>query len=111
MPSGITAKLVADNIIDTIKSGKSELHHKGSMGNMGAACIASAGFGLTSGSGISITTFPIVPDYKKYADTKGRKLGQTFASIGLAGHWLKLALHHAFIYKAKMKPLWWLIPE
>lgn len=52
------------------------------MGNMGAACIASAGFGLTSGSGISISTFPIVPDYKKYADTKGRKLGQTFASIG-----------------------------
>jgi sulfide:quinone oxidoreductase len=111
MPSGITAKLVADNIIDTIKKGDQQLHHKGSMGNMGAACIASAGFGLTSGSGISITTFPIVPDYKKYADTQGRKLGKTFASIGLAGHWLKLALHHAFIYKAKMKPLWWLIPE
>jgi len=26
--------------------------------------------------------------------------------IGLAGHWLKLALHYAFIYKAKMKPFW-----
>lgn len=111
MPSGITAKLVAENIIDTIKNGDRQLHHKGSMGNMGAACIASAGFGLSSGSGISITTFPIVPDYKKYADTQGRELGKTFASIGLAGHWLKLALHHAFIYKAKMKPLWWLIPE
>lgn len=111
MPSGITAKLVAENIIDTIKNGDHQLHHKGSMGNMGAACIASAGFGLSSGSGISITTFPIVPDYKKYANTQGRKLGKTFASIGLAGHWLKLALHHAFIYKAKMKPLWWLIPE
>ncbi|MBA6315962.1 NAD(P)/FAD-dependent oxidoreductase [Cellulophaga baltica] len=111
MPSGITAKLVADNIIDTIKSGKEQLHHKGSMGNMGAACIASAGFGMTKGSGVSITTYPIVPDYEKYPKTQGRQLGKTFGEIGLAGHWLKLALHYAFIYKAKMKPFWWLIPE
>jgi sulfide:quinone oxidoreductase len=111
MPSGITAKLVAENIIDSIKNNKAPLHHKGSMGNMGAACIASAGFGMTQGSGVSITTFPIVPDYKKYPDTQGRKLGKTFGEIGLAGHWLKLMLHHAFMYKAKMKPFWWLIPE
>ncbi|WP_417196072.1 NAD(P)/FAD-dependent oxidoreductase [Bizionia sp.] len=111
MPSGITARIVADNIIDTIKNGKESLHHKGSMGNMGAACIASAGYGLTSGSGVSITTFPIVPDYEKYPRTQGRKLGKTFGEIGLAGHWLKLTLHYAFIYKAKMKPFWWLIPE
>lgn len=111
MPSGITAKLVADNIIDSIKSGQDSLHHKGSLGNMGAACIASAGYGMTQGSGISITTYPIVPDYNKYPKTQGRKLGKTFGEIGLAGHWLKLALHYAFIYKAKMRPLWWLIPE
>jgi sulfide:quinone oxidoreductase len=49
MPSGITVKLVADNIIDSIKSGKESLHHKGSLGNMGAACIASAGCGMTKG--------------------------------------------------------------
>lgn len=111
MPSGITAKLVADNIIDSIKSGKESFHHKGSLGNMGAACIASAGYGMTQGSGISITTYPIVPDYVKYPKTQGRQLGKTFGEIGLAGHWLKLALHYAFIYKAKMRPLWWLIPE
>ncbi|EAS18750.1 sulfide-quinone reductase [Flavobacteria bacterium BBFL7] len=111
MPSGITAKLVADNIIDSIKKGKESLEHKGSMGNMGAACIASAGYGLTQGSGVSITTYPIVPDYHKYPKSQGRKLGKTFGEIGLAGHWLKLALHYAFIYKAKMKPFWWLIPE
>jgi sulfide:quinone oxidoreductase len=111
MPSGITARLVADNIIDSIKAGKESMHHKGSMGNMGAACIASAGYGLTSGSGISITTFPIVPDYKKYANSGGRDVKKTFGDIGLAGHWVKLALHYAFIYKAKMKPFWWLIPE
>ncbi|MEX0996943.1 MAG: FAD/NAD(P)-binding oxidoreductase [Flavobacteriaceae bacterium] len=111
MPSGITAKLVADNIIDTIKKRKNSLDHKGSMANMGAACIASAGFGSFSGNGISITTFPIVPDYKKYPETQGRKLGKTFGEIGLAGHWLKLMLHYVFMYKAKMKPFWWLLPE
>jgi sulfide:quinone oxidoreductase len=111
MPSGITAKLVADNIIDSIKSGKESLHHKGSMGNMGAACIASAGFGITQGSGISITTYPIVPDYIKYPNTGGRDIKKTFGDIGLAGHWVKLSLHYAFIWKAKMRPFWWLIPE
>ena len=111
MPSGITAKLVAENIIDMIRSGTETLSHKGSMGNMGAACIASAGYGITKGSGISITTYPIVPDYIKYPKTQGRVIDKTIGEIGLAGHWLKLALHYAFIYKAKMRPFWWLIPE
>jgi sulfide:quinone oxidoreductase len=84
MPSGITAKIVADNIIDTIKNGKSSLEHKGSMGNMGAACIASAGYGILKGSGISITTFPIVPDYEKHPNTHGRVLSKTFGDIGLS---------------------------
>jgi sulfide:quinone oxidoreductase len=111
MPSGITAKLVANNIIDSIQNEKMSLLHKGSLGNMGAACIASAGYGMLSGSGISMTTFPIVPDYNKYPFSKGRDLNKTFGDIGLAGHWLKLTLHYAFIYKAKMKPFWWIIPE
>jgi sulfide:quinone oxidoreductase len=111
MPSGITAKLVADNIIDSIEKGKVLLHHKGSMGNMGAACIASAGYGMRRGNGISMTTYPIVPDYQKYGNSGGRDLKRTFGDMGLAGHWLKLLLHHAFLYKAKMKPFWWLIPE
>lgn len=111
MPSGITAKLVANNIINHLLKGTPLTKDKGSMGNMGAACIASAGYGAFSGSGVSITTFPIVPDFKKYPNTHGRKMNNTFGEIGLAGHWLKLALHYAFIYKAKMKPFWWLIPE
>ena len=81
------------------------------MGNMGAACIASSGFGILKGRGISITTYPIVPDYKKYANSGGRDLNKTFGALGLAGHWVKLTLHYAFLYKAKMKPFWWLIPE
>lgn len=111
MPSGLTAMVVADNIIDTIKSGSISLKHKGSLGNMGAACIASAGYGMRQGSGISITTYPIVPDYKKYHSSGGRNLNKTFGDVGLAGHWLKLTLHYAFLYKAKMYPFWWLIPE
>lgn len=111
MPSGITARLVSDNIIHQIKTGKTDLPHKGSLGNMGAACIASGGFGMTKGSAVSITTFPIVPDYKKYRTTGGRNIKKTFGDIGLAGHWVKYALHLGFIYKAKMKPFWWLIPE
>lgn len=111
MPSGITARLVADNIIDQIKYGKTTLAHKGSMGNMGAACIASSGFGLTKGSAVSITTYPIVPDYVKYKKTGGRDIKRTFGDIGLAGHWIKYSLHHGFMWKAKMKPFWWLIPE
>lgn len=111
MPSGITAKLVADNIIEYIKNGENPHFHKGSLGNMGAACIASAGFGLTKGSAVSITTFPIVPDYVKYPKTGGRDIHKTFGEIGLAGHWVKYALHLGFIWKAKMKPFWWLIPE
>jgi len=111
MPSGITAKLVADTIIDSITLGKSSVQHKGSMGNMGAACIASSGYGMLKGRGISITTFPIVPDYIKYPNSGGRDLGKTIGALGLAGHWVKLSLHYAFLYKAKMKPFWWIIPE
>ncbi len=111
MPSGITAKLVADTIIDSINTGILSKPHKGSMGNMGAACIASSGYGMLKGRGISITTFPIVPDYIKYPNTAGRDLKKTFGALGLAGHWVKLSLHYAFIYKAKMNPFWWFIPE
>ncbi len=111
MPSGISAKVVVDNIVELVKNGKNAKLHKGSMGNMGAACVASTGFGLGNGSAITMTVNPIVPDYKKYPDTGGRKLNDTIGDYGLAGHWVKLALHYMFIYKAKMKPFWWLIPE
>ena len=111
MPSGISAKVVVDNVVEMVKNGKNAKLHKGSMGNMGAACVASTGFGLGNGSAITMTVNPIVPDYKKYPDTGGRKLNDTIGDYGLAGHWVKLALHYMFIYKAKMKPFWWLIPE
>ena len=57
-----------------------------------------------------MTMYPVVPDLVKYPGT-GRSLDDTFGEIGLAGHWIKLLLHYMFIYKAKARPGWWLIPE
>jgi sulfide:quinone oxidoreductase len=80
------------------------------MAEMGAACVASAGSSLVNGSAAAMTMFPVVPDYEKYPDS-GRSLKDTFGEIGLAGHWIKLLLHYMFIYKAKARPGWHLIPE
>ena len=80
------------------------------MAEMGAACVASAGHGLLGGTAAAMTMYPIVPDYERFPG-KGRDLRFTFAEIGLAAHWIKYFLHHAFIWKAKGKFGWQLIPE
>jgi sulfide:quinone oxidoreductase len=110
MPSGIMAKTVALTIRDLIVHGPTAPAHTASMATMGAACVASAGTGLTRGSAASMTMFPVVPDWKRYPAT-GRDVKGTSGEIGLAGHWIKAMLHHLFIYKAKARPLWFLIPE
>ncbi|NPA35385.1 MAG: NAD(P)/FAD-dependent oxidoreductase [Chlorobi bacterium] len=110
MPSGVIGKTIAMNIVDTIKKGKLSLKHKASMGRMGAACIVSAGYGIRHGSAATLTVFPVIPDYKKYP-LWGRDIRYTVGEPGLAGHWIKLLLHFMFLYKAKAKPFWWLIPE
>jgi sulfide:quinone oxidoreductase len=110
MPSGVTGKIVAMNIVEMIKKGKTEFRHKASMGKMGAACIVSAGFSMLKGQAATMTVFPIVPDWEKYPEW-GRDLGYTVGEIGLAGHWIKLLLHYLFLHKAKGYPFWWLLPE
>jgi sulfide:quinone oxidoreductase len=110
MPSGVTGKIVALNIVDQIKNGQTNFKHKASMGRMGAACIVSAGFGLIKGQAATMTVFPIVPDWEKYPQW-GRDLSYTVGEIGLAGHWIKLLLHYLFLHKAKGYPFWWLLPE
>ena len=57
-----------------------------------------------------MTMYPVVPDLVKYPAT-GRSVADTYGEIGLAGHWIKALLHYMFIYKAKARPGWWLIPE
>ncbi|HED10391.1 MAG TPA: NAD(P)/FAD-dependent oxidoreductase [Caldithrix abyssi] len=109
MPSGVMGRIVAYSIVDLIK-GRNKPLREASMANMGAACIASAGAGLFNGSGVSMTMYPIIPDFDKYPET-GRDIKYTTGEIGLAGHWIKHALHYAFIYKAKALPLWMAVPE
>lgn len=109
MPSATIGKAVARSIVDMI-GGAPAPTHEASMANMGAACVASAGASLLRGTAASMTVFPIVPDYKRYPGT-GRDRRGTFGEIGLAGHWLKILLHHAFLHKAKLRPGWSLIPE
>jgi sulfide:quinone oxidoreductase len=110
MPSGIIGKAVAYSIVDLIKHGENAKLHEASMAEMGAACVASAGKSVTKGLAAALTVYPVVPDFDKYPGV-GRDLDYTFGEVGLAGHWIKHILHHLFIYKAKLKPGWTLIPE
>lgn len=110
MPSGVMARIVAYNIADIIKGKETEPKRKASMAKMGAACIASAGANFFSGTAVSLTMYPIIPDFKRFPET-GRDLNYTSGEIGLAGHWIKHLLHHAFIYKAKANPFWKVVPE
>lgn len=109
MPSAIMGQVVARNIADLILGNKNS-PHTASMAELGASCIASIGAGFTHGSAVSITMDPIVPNYEKYPET-GRDTKNTFGEVGRAGHWIKRMLHTLFIYKAKAKLFWWIIPE
>jgi len=110
MPSGIMGKAVAHSICDRILKGADTPLHKASMSDMGAACVASTGKGLFNGTAAAMTIYPVVPDFEKYPGT-GRDTDYTFGEIGLAGHWIKYILHHLFIWKAKLKTGWTMIPE
>jgi len=110
MPSAMMGKAVAASICDMIKEGATEPTHTASMAEMGAACVASAGKGLFSGTAAAMTVYPIVPDFEKYPGT-GRDINGTSGEIGLAAHWVKHILHYVFIWKAKLRPGWTLIPE
>jgi len=109
MPSGMIAKAVVMTIVDRIK-GNGNAPHQAPMTKMGAACVASAGMGFLDGTAAAMTMHPVVPDWKTYPKT-GRDLKGTSGEIGLAGHWVKHMLHILFIYKAKARPFWWVIPE
>lgn len=110
MPSAIMGRAVAGSIADMILTGSNKPTRAASMAEMGAACVASAGKGIFNGSAVSMTMFPVVPDFEKYPGV-GRDLTHTTGEIGLAGHWIKHLLHYAFMYKAKAYPFWWIIPE
>jgi sulfide:quinone oxidoreductase len=109
MPSAQIGKAVARSIVDMLQGAPAPTRHA-SMAEMGAACVASAGANPFTGTAASMTVFPIVPDFDRFPDY-GRDMKRTFGEIGLAGHWIKILLHHLFIYKAKLRFGWPLIPE
>ena len=109
MPSATIGKAVARSIVDMIGGARTPTR-TASMAEMGAACVASAGANPLTGTAASMTVFPIVPDYEHYPEY-GRDLNRTFGEIGLAGHWIKILLHHLFLHKARLRPGWSLIPE
>jgi sulfide:quinone oxidoreductase len=109
MPSAMIGKAVASSIVDMIR-GADAPTHTASMAEMGAACVASAGANPFTGTAASMTVFPIVPDFERYPEY-GRDKDRTFGEIGLAGHWIKILLHHLFLYKARLRPGWRRIPE
>ena len=79
----------------------------------------------------SQVTFPLAPIYERHGvefkqatareihpagdagdpGQYGRDMKHTFGEIGLAGHWIKILLHHMFLYKARLRPGWSRIPE
>jgi sulfide:quinone oxidoreductase len=109
MPSAMIGKAVARNICGMVR-GEAGPRYTASMAEMGAACVASAGANPFTGTAAAMTVFPIVPDFERYPEY-GRDLDLTFGEIGLAGHWIKIILHHMFLYKARLLPGWRLIPE
>jgi len=109
MPSAAMAKAVAMSIRDMI-NGADKPTQTASMARMGAACVASTGAGFFSGTAATMTVYPVVPDYEAYPEY-GRDIDLTTGEIGLAGHWMKYLLHHAFIYQAKMNPGWSVLPD
>lgn len=109
MPSATMGRVVARSIADMVEDKRGN-PYTASMAELGAACVASAGSGWFSGTAASMTVYPIVPDYERYPKY-GRDLRYTTGEIGLAGHWIKMILHYMFLYKAKLRPGWRMIPE
>jgi sulfide:quinone oxidoreductase len=110
MPSGIIGKAVAHSVVDMMKGKSKTPTHEASMSHMGAACVASTGKSFFKGTAAALTVYPVVPDYDTYPGT-GRDPDYTFGEIGLAGHWIKHILHYLFLWKAKLKTGWTMIPE
>lgn len=110
MPSAVIGRTVAASLGDMLLDGAEQPRHHASMAEMGAACVASAGASLLRGSAAAFTVYPIVPDFQRFP-VYGRDLDYTWGDIGLGAHWIKHMLHHLFLWKARAKPGWFLIPE
>ena len=111
MPSGVIARQVARSVAALIKEGPDAPLYQASMTEMGATCIASTGNSMLDGTAAGMVMDPVIPNPKKYPNKGHRHPTRTKGEIGLFGHWEKLAIHYAFVYKAHALPGWMFIPE
>jgi len=109
MPSAVMGHAVALNVAETIINGKETFKHEASMAKFASICVVSIGYGFRGIAG-SMSVYPTIPDFKKYPDF-GRDIKYTIGEVGVAGHWFKWLMHYLFLYKAKGKFGWQLIPD
>ncbi len=101
MPCGIMGKTAALTS-PTASSGSRVAGAHRLDGEHGRRLCRLGGSRTRDGSAAAMTMMPVVPDYSRFAT--GRDLKGTTGEVGLGGHWVKLMLHHLFIYKAKARP-------
>lgn len=109
MVSATIGRLVAMNVIGLVREGR--MRHQARMTEMFAACIASVSDSLRYGSGVSVVVMPVVPNYMRYPETYGRDPFSTHIEAGLAGAWMKYAIHLTMLHKLQARPGWKIIPE
>jgi len=109
MVSGIIGRVIANNIVDLVNTGK--MTHSERMTEMYAACIASMGDSLWDGSAATIVVYPVVPNLKKFPHQNGRDRFVTHMEMGLSGAWMKRMIHSTFMHKLQARPGWKIIPE
>jgi sulfide:quinone oxidoreductase len=109
MVSGIIGRIVAKNVIDLVKRGR--MTHSERMTEMSAVCIASMGDSLWDGSAATILVYPVVPDFRRFPNEKGRDMFVTDMEMGLSGAWMKRMIHTTFMHKLQARIGWKLIPE
>ena len=102
-----TGKAAALNILEMIE-GRAPCH-TASLAETPGMCVASLKNSWVSGSAATIGIQPIVRNKEVFPEY-GRAVDQSAVEIGLAGAWMKKALHYAFLYKLQAKPFWHAIP-
>ena len=102
-----TGKAAALNILEMIE-GRAPCH-TASLAETPGMCVASLKNSWVSGSAATIGIQPIVRNKEVFPEY-GRAIDYSAVEIGLAGAWMKKALHYTFLYKLQAKPFWHAIP-
>jgi sulfide:quinone oxidoreductase len=105
--SELTGGAAALNISEMIE-GRAPCH-TASLAETPGMCVASLKNSWLSGSAATIGLQPIVRNKAAFPEF-GRAVDHSAMEVGLAGAWMKKALHYAFLYKLQAKPFWKAIP-